>query len=164
MGALKVRPIEEDELALFSALLQEVARDLMARGLGLWPPEHLTPERLLRTYAVPEMRLGLLDGQAAATMILQDADPLFWPELRAPDSLFVHKVAVKPALAGRGLAAELLRAARVEALSRGKTFLRLDTAAERPKLRALYEGFGFRLVDERDMGRYVVARYALPLG
>lgn len=163
MSTLEVRPIAEGELPTFSAILQGVARELFERGMGLWTPEKLAPEYLLKYYRVDEMRLGEWQGQPVATMILQEEDALFWPELTGRDTLFVHKVAVDRAFAGRGFAVALLNAARDEALARGKAFLRLDTAAARPKLRALYEGYGFQFVDERDMGKYTVARYELPL-
>ena len=151
------------ELPVFSGVLQGVARELAARGVGLWAPEKLTPGELLRAYRIDELRLGWLDEQPVATMVLQGRDRLFWPELTGDDTLFVHKVAVDRAFAGRGLAATLLNAARDEALARGKLFLRLDTAADRPKLRALYEGYGFSPVDERVVGRFTVARYELAL-
>lgn len=37
----------------------------------------------------------------------------------------------------------------------------LTEAADRPRLRAVYERFSFRFHDERDMGRFVAARYQL---
>jgi hypothetical protein len=45
----------------------------------------------------------------------------------------------------------------------GKRYLRLDTDASRPKLRRLYEGFGFEFHSFRQVGAYYVARYQYPL-
>jgi hypothetical protein len=52
-------------------------------------------------------------------------------------------------------------AARTQAL--GRRVLRLDCDAERTSLRRVYERFGFRLHDYRQVGPYYVARYELEL-
>ena len=49
------------------------------------------------------------------------------------------------------------------ARSLGKRYLRLDTDASRPKLRELYERFGFQFHSFREVGPYYVARYLYPL-
>ncbi|HEY9735297.1 MAG TPA: GNAT family N-acetyltransferase, partial [Trichocoleus sp.] len=41
----------------------------------------------------------------------------------------------------------------------GKRYLRLDCAADRSRLRQLYEKFGFRHHSDRQVGPYYVARY-----
>jgi hypothetical protein len=53
----------------------------------------------------------------------------------------------------------MLEAAREEVRSRGKTWLRLDCDATRPKLRRVYEDSGFQLHSERKIGPYLAARY-----
>jgi hypothetical protein len=42
--------------------------------------------------------------------------------------------------------------------------LRLDCEASRPRLRAVYEGFGFRHHSDRQVGPYFVSRYEYALG
>jgi ribosomal protein S18 acetylase RimI-like enzyme len=49
------------------------------------------------------------------------------------------------------------------ARSLGRSYLRLDTDASRPKLRELYERFGFQFHSFREVGPYYVARYLYPL-
>ncbi|MNC95693.1 hypothetical protein D3C83_128760 [compost metagenome] len=49
------------------------------------------------------------------------------------------------------------------ARSLGRRWLRRDCDADRPKVRALYERFGFRLHSYRQVGSYYVARYELPV-
>ena len=41
----------------------------------------------------------------------------------------------------------------------GKRYLRLDCVADRPRLRLVYERFGFRHHSNRQVGAYFVARY-----
>lgn len=69
-----------------------------------------------------------------------------------------------PAAQGRGLAHALLAGAARETREAGCAFLRLDTAANRPKLRALYESAGFRAVDEVTVRGFFVVRYELAVG
>ena len=58
--------------------------------------------------------------------------------------------------------ARLLLAEAVQETRRtGVPYLRLDTASDRAKLRALYEDFGFQNVGERQVGAYHVVLYSL---
>jgi GNAT superfamily N-acetyltransferase len=75
----------------------------------------------------------------------------------------VHRLAVRRANAGQGISIALLQWAVEHARSLGKRYLRLDCDADRPRLRALYEGFGFRLHSYRQVGAYYVSRYELQI-
>jgi GNAT superfamily N-acetyltransferase len=68
---------------------------------------------------------------------------------------------------GRGVSTALLEFARERLYDTGRAWLRLD-CADRTKLRAVYEGFGFRHRDTRIMrvssGEvFTVCRYELPI-
>lgn len=151
------------DLAAASAVLIASASALVERGEALWPPSSLRPERLLRQYPREGWRVAWRAGQAVGAYVLLDADPLFWPEAPHGEALYLHKLGVHPAAQGQGLAHRLLAEAVRETREAGRPFLRLDTAATRPKLRTLYEAAGFRGVDEREVGGFRVVRYELPL-
>ena len=53
--------------------------------------------------------------------------------------------------------------AKATASERGRAYLRLDRAADRPKLCRLHEGYGLRRVGRRMVGPYDTAFYELPL-
>ena len=156
---LRVRPAQPHEWPLTAAILQAAAEALQARGEALWPPSSLTLERLTQQYPPAGFWLGWLDAQAAATMILLDTDPDFWPDAEAGEALYLHKLGVHPSLQGRGLAGEMVRAAVEEARRRGCAYLRLDTAFARPKLRAIYEQLGFEGRGRRTVYGFDVALY-----
>jgi GNAT superfamily N-acetyltransferase len=82
---------------------------------------------------------------------------------RGRRSLYVHRLAVRRAFAGATVSHALLRFAADEAKRRGCSALRLDCIASRPKLRAVYERFGFRYHSDHHAGPYHVARYELRL-
>ncbi len=158
MTALEVR-VAAGELPRCSALLQESARWAARRGMALWDEASLTVEALTAVYDPSEFRLGWLDGEPVATMVLQREDRLFWPDAAPGEALYLHKLAVSRAHAGRHLARGMLAAALQEVRAVGRPYLRLDTAADRPKLRGLYEDFGFQSCGERLVGEHRVVLY-----
>ena len=160
---LTVRPAAVEEVALCADILQAAARQLQERGAALWPPEALSAARLLLQYPPESFRLGWLGGQAVASMTLLDADSAFWPEAVPGEALYLHKLGVLPQVQGQKVSTGMLEAAVSETRERYCLFLRLDTAWERPKLRAIYERFGFRLSGRKTVHGFDVALYELGL-
>ena len=159
--SLDIKVITEIQRSQLSKVLQEAAWALETRGQPLWSQADLTPEALRKAYPDAEMILGLWNGKAVAGMVLIAEDPAFWPDTPAGESLFVHKLAVIPEAQGKGIAAQMLAFARARAHKQGKRYLRLDTAFERPKVRAFYEMQGFVYVGERSVGQFDAALYEL---
>ncbi len=109
------------------------------------------------------MRLGSLSEEPAAAMVVQGSDETFWPDAPEGESLFVHKLAAARRLKGRGAAAAMLDWAKARASEQGRSYLRLDCAADRPKLCRFYEEYGFRRAGRRMVGPYDTAFYEIPL-
>lgn len=145
-----------------SGVLIAAALHLKARGEPLWPESSLTPERLARYYPQGGWRVAWRGGVAVGCLCLLDMDPLFWPEDRPGEALYLHKLAVHPDARGQGLSALLLQAAARETAQRGRPWLKLDTATARPKVRALYEDFGFQDAGQRTVKGFDVTLYRLP--
>jgi GNAT superfamily N-acetyltransferase len=130
-----------------AAILLEASAWLARRtGHPMWEPHELTVEALLAEYERDDVHLATVDGAAVATVFLLARDATFWPDSPPGEALFVHKLAVRRAWAGRGVPAAVLSWADDVARARGARFLRLDCDAERPRLLAVYEGLGFRCV------------------
>ena len=108
--------------------------------------------------------LASIGGVPAGAIRFQERDPLFWPDIPQEDSAFVHRLVVRRAFKGQGVSQALLAWSVQRARSLGKGFLRLDCDADRHKLRALYETFGFRFHSHRQVGPYYVARYQFDTG
>ena len=125
-------------------IMRESAQWLRDSGRPMWSPDELTPEAMA---SPPESYLVLRDGagEGAAALCLTDADPLYWPENPPGQCGYVHKLAVRRAFAGRGLARALLLDAAGLARSRGLSALCLDCDPSRAALVRLYESTGFRL-------------------
>lgn len=149
-GKLKVLPAGEERAGEFAAIVEEAAAWLRQNGQAMWSPEQTRLQRLLNQYAINEMYIGYVDEEPAAAMALQEADPWMWPD-EAPNgnALYLHKLSVRRTRAKSGCSAAMIGWAKEEASRRGKMYLRLDCAADRPKLCAFYERYGFRKVRER---------------
>jgi ribosomal protein S18 acetylase RimI-like enzyme len=145
----------ETDIAI--GIMREAAQWLAETGKPLWKPEELTKKMLLEDITEEDIYIGRENDIPAAAMILRWHDPYFWPQIGPNQSGFIHKLSVRRAFAGRGLAAEMIAFAEAECQRRNIDWLRLDCAADRPKLSRLYEESGFIQADQRMMGRYNVA-------
>jgi GNAT superfamily N-acetyltransferase len=89
----------------------------------------------------------------------QTEDPEFWPDHPEPFAAYVHRLSIRREFAGRNISHAMLSWEVEHARTRGKGYLRLDCEAGRPRLRALYENFGFIHHSDKQVGPYFVARY-----
>jgi GNAT superfamily N-acetyltransferase len=160
---LAIRQATPDDTQLISDILLEAARWLRREGMPMWRDDELLPERLSEDVAAGSFFIGEIASEAVATIRFQCIDPAFWPDVPADESAFVHRIAVRRRLAGCGVSAALLRWAAERAQALGRRYLRLDCEASRPRLRAVYERFGFRHHSDRQVGPYFVSRYELLL-
>jgi len=161
---LVVRRAEAGEAALVASVLGEAEAWLEARGEGLWQKDELAPSTLEPDVAAGHYYLGWVGDEAAGVLRLTLDDPLFWPEAAPGAAAYVHRLAVRRVWSGGSTSRALLAWAAEEARRHGCSYLRLDCVAARPKLRAVYERFGFRHHSDRVVGPYHVARYELALG
>jgi GNAT superfamily N-acetyltransferase len=142
-----------------AGVLSEAATWLDQRGMSMWRADELLP-----THAAGDVDAGLFfiaesEGVAAGVIKFQLTDSLFWPDVSQAESAFVHRLAVRRQFAGGGTSSALLRWAVERARSLGREYLRLDCEASRPRLRAVYERFGFVHHSDRQVGPYFVSRY-----
>jgi GNAT superfamily N-acetyltransferase len=132
-------------------------------GTIMWVEGELEEERVRTEAGSGMFVVAEVDGRVAGAMRFQLEDRLFWPDLDGADSAFVHRLAVRRALAGQGISTTLLEWAVDQARTLGKRYLRLDCDADRSRLRAFYERFGFRLHSYQQVGSYYVSRYELQI-
>jgi GNAT superfamily N-acetyltransferase len=155
----QIRQAIPQDVEVVSEILKEAARWPEQAGMPLWQENDVDIERI-----VPDVREGLFylvecSGDPAGTMKFQLDDPVVWPDARPEVAAYVHRLAVRRRYAGIGLSATLLRWAVERTQALGRTYLRLDCHALRPRLRAIYEEFGFRYHSDMQVGTYILARY-----
>ena len=154
-----VRPAAERDTALVSEILHEAAQWLIDSGKAMWKDDELSAARI-----AADVRTGLYfvaerEGEAAGIVRFQLEDPIFWPDVPEGEAAYIHRLAVRRRFAGVGVPQELMNWAAERTRSIGRRLLRLDCEAEREKLRAMYQRFGFRHHSDRQVGPYFVARY-----
>lgn len=141
-------------------IIREAADWLTSAGMTLWGPEEVSFEALARVARDGELVIGRVRGEAAACMYLHKEDRLFWPEARAGEAFYIHRLAVARKFKGLGFSREMLDFAAEQARSAGCTHLRLD-CEPREKLLALYRGAGFARIDLEpiQVGQHFVVRH-----
>jgi len=130
----------------------------------MWEEGELTPDRIVREVGAGQFFIASIGDVPAGAIRFQLEDTLFWPDLPHDGSAFVHRLVVRRPFKGHGVSTALLQWAVDHARALGRSTLRLDCDESRPKLRALYEAFGFTFHSFRQVGPYYVARYEIPTG
>lgn len=125
----------------------------------MWQDDELIPSRIAGDVDTGLFFIAECDAEAAGVVKFQLEDRQFWPDVPQGESAFVHRLAVRRRFAGRGISSALLSWAVERARSLRRGYLRLDCEASRPKLRAVYESFGFVHHSDRQVGPYFVSRY-----
>ena len=160
---VRIRQANPADVPVLEGLLLEAAHWVDALGVVMWEEGELARERLSEEAASGQFFLAEVGGVPAGVIRFQLEDRLFWPDRPAGEAAFVHRLAVSRRFKGQGVSSALLDWAVDRARSLGRRYLRLDCDASRPKLRTLYERFGFRFHSFRQVGAYYVARYEYPL-
>ncbi len=153
----------DDTPALVDVLTEAADWVEQLDGTTMWVEGELEEDCVRSEVEAGLFVVAAADGGVVGAMRFQLQDRLFWPDLDGHDSAFVHRLAVRRTHAGRGVSTALLQWAVERARLLNRRYLRLDCDAERSRLRALYERFGFQHHSFRQVGAYYVSRYELPL-
>jgi GNAT superfamily N-acetyltransferase len=160
---IRIRQATGTDAPLVEEMLLEAARWVDALGVVMWEEGELVREHIEADVAAGQCFIADADGTPAGIIRFQLEDTLFWPDIPQHDSAFVHRLVVRRRYKGQGISTALLTWAVGHARALGRKYLRLDCDADRIKLRALYEGFGFRFHSFRQVTSYYVARYECPV-
>lgn len=144
-----------------AAMLSQTVECLNQQGQPLWTKEQVSLPELKQCYPQGSLYFAKQDQHVVGVIFLVDTDSDYWPEYQQNDSLFIHKLAVARDYTGQHIGEAILQCVKALALKEGKTWLRLDCHAKRPKLKAFYEKFGFQFVDKKIVDALEVSRYQL---
>ncbi len=159
---LEIRPVTINEMGSAIQILLDATTWLEGTGEMRWNKNQFTRENLTPLVQTGELHLVFRGNIAVGTMYLQLEDQIFWSDVPAAESLFIHKLAVAQEARGTGVALAMIEFAKLEVLRRKRKYLRLD-CRDQPKIRAIYENAGFKL---RDIGEFVgsvFCRYEIDL-
>jgi ribosomal protein S18 acetylase RimI-like enzyme len=154
---MKVRLATPVDVALVADMLDEATAFVATFGFDQWPLPFPRDE-LLQRVRQRELYVVEVEREPAATFTLLWDDPFFWGE-RPPDAVYLHKLAVRRAFAGRRLGEQIVEWVDATAAAAGRSFVRLDTQRDDPGIRRYYERLGFELRGDRANGRFAWALY-----
>ncbi|MFL6139822.1 MAG: GNAT family N-acetyltransferase [Frankiaceae bacterium] len=138
-----LRPATADDLDAVLAVLDEAAGWLHDRCIDQWPGR-FDRDWLAPALAAGEVQAAVERGRIVGTYALVWADPVVWGDRPDHDDAgYVHQLAVRRELAGRGVGLLLLAHAGALVADAGRRWLRLDCVAHNRGLRAYYERAGF---------------------
>jgi GNAT superfamily N-acetyltransferase len=156
---LQIRKAKPEDTEVVAEILREAARWLEQSGMPLWREEELNSAGIAASIAEGQYFIAENAGNPAGTMRFQLEDPAVWPDAHQLEATYVHKLVVRRCYAGAGVSTALLDWAVARTADLGRRHLRLDCHATRPRLRALYEAYGFRHHSDRQVGPVQIARY-----
>jgi len=164
--ALEVRRASARDLDLAVDILEEAAAWVAARGQDGWVPGSFRVEdgggrRVLReAMEADELFLAWMSGRAVATVTLQSADTVYWPNaVDLADARYIHRLAVRRDATGLGIGRALLRWSEDQTASEGRPFVRLDCPARNSFLRAYYLAAGYRLRGDVTVGTFLASLF-----
>lgn len=158
-----IRGAASADVATVSSILREAASWLDARGDCMWRMSELAEDAIRAEVSAALFWIASIDSEAAGVVRFQSDDPLMWPDAKRDEAAYVHRLAVRRQFAGGEVSHALLDFASERTRSLGRPRLRLDCDATRPRLRAVYERYGFTHHSDHRVGPYLVARYELPV-
>lgn len=132
---------------LVAGILREAARWLAGLGVEQWPSDGFPVETVAARIERKETYVAEIDSEPVATLSLDQADPEMWgPEGDDRQALYIHRMAVCRAWAGRQVGDRLLDWAAWQARIAGRPLVRLDCVTANEQLVAYYLTRGWRLV------------------
>lgn len=160
---LTIRRAHEQDQRDVEDVLDEVVRWLEDKGEPLWGEEEINSERIEQEIREGSYYVAQDGGRTVAVFKFELADPEFWPDVPPGQSTFIHRLAVRRSHSGGVVSTAILRWSLARTVALGRRFLRLDCLSSRPKLRAIYENFGFRWHSDRQVGPWHVSRFEIEI-
>lgn len=159
MDELLIHVATIEDFPVVSGILGEAAQWLEQKGMPLWREGEMDAGRMMSEIEAGLFYLAEVDKEPAGTVRFQLEDAEIWPDVPAGEAAYIHRLAVRRRFAGGRVSGALIRWAVERTRSLGLRYLRLDCNVARPRLRSLYEGFGFRHHSNRRVGPYHDARF-----
>jgi GNAT superfamily N-acetyltransferase len=156
---IAIRQATTPDVEIVSSILREAAQWLNDTGKPMWRDDELEPGRITNDVTAGLFFLAESDGETAGTVRFQLEDPIVWPDLYRHNATYIHRLAVRRKFAGGVVSSAVFHWAIERARTLGRRYVRLDCEASRPRLRAIYEDFGFIHHSDRKVGPYLVSRY-----
>ncbi len=138
---------DDDDLDALTEMLHAAYRPLADLGLNYTATDQDVQTTRSRVH-VGETWVAELDGRVVGTVTLKESNPEEPNWYGRPDVAAFEQFGVDPAVQGQGIGKQLLEKIERRAREKGYAELACDTAQPARHLIALYEKWGYRVVDE----------------
>lgn len=147
----RIRTVRPEELDRVWALVQAAVAHMNAGGSFQWGEDYPAREDFAAALAAGELYAACGEADAILGVVVLNTweEPVYstLEDWRVPGpALVIHKMAVDPAVQGKGVAGALFTFAVGLAAERGLRSLRGDTYTENETMQHLFRRFGFRQV------------------
>lgn len=156
---MHIRQAQPHETSVVANILSAAAAYLAENGNALWGTEEVNEAAVKDHVRAGRYHIALVAEEPVGVFRFELEDRMFWPEVTDGSSAFIHKIAVYPHKQGQDIAQALLSHACELARQHDRHFLRLDCINGRPKLRAIYERFGFSHHSVKNLGDRLFDRF-----
>lgn len=144
-----IRQANKKDIPVIEEILLDAVMWMHKEGFdNLWNESNTKWNELSKNYKIEDFYISYDKEIPTACMALTEYDATYWPNVPKGKSLYIHKLAVKRAYAGKSSSRELFNFAKNLAYKYQIPAIRLDCNQQRQKLRELYEKNGFVCVDE----------------
>lgn len=152
---MNIRQAVKADVPEIMRLVAAVVPAMNAGGNFQWDSTYPNSEVFERDIALGQLWVAEADGCIAGiSAITTDQEPEYaavgWDI--AEEAIVTHRLAVSPAMRGRGIAAALLEKAESEAKRRGINILRIDTNTENKATQRLFPKLGYTFAGEVGFG------------
>jgi ribosomal protein S18 acetylase RimI-like enzyme len=157
---MKISLAHTSDLETVQSIIEEAGSWLRSRGINQWSPGTPIERRLRQLLTGSCVYLVYFVQEPVATITLQESDETIWgtDDNRA---LYVHLLAIRRAIGGKGIGKILLNWAAAQGRQKGKEFLRLDCWADNPALCRYYESAGFLPKGQVQLNHWRAMRYEI---
>lgn len=161
---LNIRQASKADIFFVYQLWAETNDWITSIGEQMWFTEDINIEAVEGYINRGVLYVAEIQNAICGTLAYEIEDPIFWPEIPAGQSAYVHRLVCSRSFAGKGVSSAMLDWAVNKAKQEDRRDLRLDTDAKRKKLMEVYERYGFKLVAIRRILDFLEsALYVYPL-
>lgn len=150
MEEFKIRQANQNDIQALEEMYRRRVQYNNDHGIPQWYFHEVTWEALSELYDIEDCYVGVLGDIITCACFIVDIDTLYWPECKAKESLYLHKICVDPDYRGRGYSDALITFFKEKGRHEGYPCVRLDVRKHKDALRKMYERNGFVLVKYGD--------------
>lgn len=139
------------DLTRIMAIVQATVREMHAYGNYQWDEVYPTEQDFAADITQGDLFVSEVERQICGLICINQTEPAVYADASwtlAEKALVLHRMAVDPALRGRGTGSELLQQAETLALSLGLRYLKTDTYALNEKAQQLFLKHGYHFCGE----------------